>query len=664
MVHKIETVLHAYPLITESNGIKKSDSMLARELFAALNPSLFGNSNSAPSTRTPHPPQAPRQREPARRSPPASACGHCGQQVVGECIRAAEGVYHPGCFRCSDCGHQITNKFSMNAAKRPVCEDCTRSHAANARAAASLGNCGKCRRTVTGTHVKTGTGAVYHPDCFRCTDCNAKITSEFSLNDSNNPVCSRCSQRNRPICQICNERIPVDASGQMRYHEHPYWKDKYCARHDMKRIKSCTSCGRMENTALPHMQLGDGRQLCTTCCGRDNLIDSKDCQGLYDEILQFYANTGMPLSQRVPMMLVDFPALNEVAGKEGGRHSGECRGLTLTEIHQVPTIVSDSGRHGPDVQSMVSAFGVNRQSVRLVRHCEVTAILVLFGLPRLLTGSILAHEVMHAWLRLNSRRFSTNLDLQVEEGICQVMGYLWLEAEHSRLSTPGRAQPSTSATTSATTSAGPSRRYQVLTEEQKLDALIDRLGKLSVKELKSQLERANIDWRSQHVNEKRELVMLLATDKLKKSEQLSQGVDPTQGGRPRSPLHSGAFEADENFTESREYWEYVKNQIRTDRSPVYGEGFRKAWAAYEKFGLKSVLESISKTGRLPKVDAVGGTRAGAGESQGFPSVAPRAGGRMNAPGRFPGAGAKQGGLREKGLPPIAAMNNRHAIFGF
>lgn len=68
---------------------------------------------------------------------------------------------------------------------------------------------------------------------------------------------------------------------------------------------------------------------------------------------------------------------------------------------------------------------------KLTRHCEVTAILILYGLPRffiyfgfqahyrsilvlillfqfelfnvfrLLTGSILAHEMMHAWLRLN-----------------------------------------------------------------------------------------------------------------------------------------------------------------------------------------------------------------------------------------------------------------------
>lgn len=54
----------------------------------------------------------------------------------------------------------------------------------------------------------------------------------------------------------------------------------------------------------------------------------------------------------------------------------------------------------------------------------MTAILVLFGLPWLLTGSILAHEVMHAWLRTNGFR---QLPPEVEEGLCQLMALLWLE---------------------------------------------------------------------------------------------------------------------------------------------------------------------------------------------------------------------------------------------
>ena len=56
----------------------------------------------------------------------------------------------------------------------------------------------------------------------------------------------------------------------------------------------------------------------------------------------------------------------------------------------------------------------------------MTAILVQYGLPRLLTGSIIAHEVMHAWLRYQHVQ---NLSLDVEEGLCQLMASLWLESQ-------------------------------------------------------------------------------------------------------------------------------------------------------------------------------------------------------------------------------------------
>jgi hypothetical protein len=54
------------------------------------------------------------------------------------------------------------------------------------------------------------------------------------------------------------------------------------------------------------------------------------------------------------------------------------------------------------------------------------AMQVLYALPWLLTGSILAHEAMHAWLRLSGYR---RLPQQVEEGMCQLMALLWLERQ-------------------------------------------------------------------------------------------------------------------------------------------------------------------------------------------------------------------------------------------
>ena len=57
---------------------------------------------------------------------------------------------------------------------------------------------------------------------------------------------------------------------------------------------------------------------------------------------------------------------------------------------------------------------------------EITAIMVLCGLPWLLTGSIIAHEAMHAWLRLSGY---PRLPPPVEEGMCQLMAMLWLEQQ-------------------------------------------------------------------------------------------------------------------------------------------------------------------------------------------------------------------------------------------
>ena len=57
---------------------------------------------------------------------------------------------------------------------------------------------------------------------------------------------------------------------------------------------------------------------------------------------------------------------------------------------------------------------------------QVTAILVMYGLPRLLTGSILAHECMHAWFVLNYIDCSGKA---LNEGLSQLMALMWIEAQ-------------------------------------------------------------------------------------------------------------------------------------------------------------------------------------------------------------------------------------------
>lgn len=63
---------------------------------------------------------------------------------------------------------------------------------------------------------------------------------------------------------------------------------------------------------------------------------------------------------------------------------------------------------------------------RLVSNLVFTCLYTHFLSHRLLTGSILAHEMMHAWLRLQGY---PNLKPEIEEGICQVLAHMWLKSK-------------------------------------------------------------------------------------------------------------------------------------------------------------------------------------------------------------------------------------------
>lgn len=49
---------------------------------------------------------------------------------------------------------------------------------------------------------------------------------------------------------------------------------------------------------------------------------------------------------------------------------------------------------------------------------------------------------------------------------------------------------------------------------------------------------------------------------------------------------------------SKRLGEFFLHQIETDASPVYGDGFRSAYAAASKYGLVRTLAHLRKTGRI------------------------------------------------------------------
>ncbi|KAK4390643.1 protein DA1, partial [Sesamum angolense] len=272
----------------------------------------------------------------------------------------------------------------------------------------SLRICAGCNTEIGHGRFLSCMSAVWHPECFRCHGCSQPIS---------------------------DYEIPTNAAGLIEYRA-SFWSQKYCPSHEHDGTPRCCSCERMESWDARFAALNDGRKLCLECLD-SAIMDTDECQPLFLDIQEFFEGLNMKVTQQVPLLLVERQALNEAMDGErhGHHHMPETRGLCLSEEQTVSTILRRPRTGGNRVMTM------RTEPYKLTRHCEVTAILILYGLPRLLTGSILAHEMMHAWLRLNGYR---TLRQDVEEGICQVLASMWLESQILYMSDSNNASTSTS----------------------------------------------------------------------------------------------------------------------------------------------------------------------------------------------------------------------------
>ncbi|KAL6551674.1 Protein DA1-related 1 [Orobanche gracilis] len=309
--------------------------------------------------------------------------------------------------------------------------------------------CAGCNSEVGHGRYLSCMGAVWHPECFCCHACSQPISDyEFSMSD-NRPFHKSCyKDLHHPKCDVCKNFIPSNGAGLIEYRAHPFWHQKYCPLHEHDGTPRCCSCERMEPVDARYLILEDGRKLCLECLD-SSIMDTHECQPLYLEIQEFYEGLNMKVEQQVPLLLVERQALNEAmeGEKNGHHHMAETRGLCLSEEQTVSTILRRPRIGGYRIIDMFT------EPYKLERKCEVTAILILYGLPRLLTGSILAHEMMHAWLRLKGY---PNLNPEIEEGICQVLAHMWLDSEIVAGSGSNVASTSSSSSSSSSASASSS----------------------------------------------------------------------------------------------------------------------------------------------------------------------------------------------------------------
>ena len=330
------------------------------------------------------------------------------------------------------------------------------------------------------SHVRTAFGK-WHRACFACAGCGGAIADGSHAMKDGRPFHVRCYRdRFHPRCTVCFEKIPFEgqdrysgghgdmtSSGVVKWISHPYWCDAtYCPRHERDGTRKCDGCERMEttdagSTGASFAELPDGRALCLECASTAVVDTERDSTPVYDDVCQFMAELGLPLVKggvtgivagsggfddtfarengnasdgnllwrhRPPLHLVSQDALDAADGKEAwhvGRTS-RTRGLCLFTEHVIRAVERvprwDAGFAGGLIP-----VGFAERTVGAPRRGETTvnAVVVLYGLPFIAFGAILAHECTHAYIRIAGG--FPRLAPKVEEGLCQLVALLWVE---------------------------------------------------------------------------------------------------------------------------------------------------------------------------------------------------------------------------------------------
>ncbi|KAJ0400041.1 hypothetical protein ATCC90586_006691 [Pythium insidiosum] len=281
--------------------------------------------------------------------------------------------------------------------------------------------CTKCRREIGNGARVVAADRPYHRECFRCAACHEYFsTPQFQLKDDE-PYHLECYKTLfLPVCEVCERHIPTNASGNVVFKMVPFWGMRYS---DPRRHFE---------------QLSDGRKTCHDCC-LTVILDTDE--PVVRDVWQFMESLGINLPV-VPTYLVEYSVLNEHQQHATHSHGNTStngfvtRGLCLSEVTELRHLVRRGRHHVPQVVhlqkvslaclSATSSVVLIAKSVCVSQNRSVNAILILHGLPYDLTAQVLAHEATHAYIKLNDG-FPDHLAPMVEEGVCQLISYLWLQ---------------------------------------------------------------------------------------------------------------------------------------------------------------------------------------------------------------------------------------------
>jgi hypothetical protein len=236
-------------------------------------------------------------------------------------------------------------------------------------------------------------GKNWHPEHFVCAHCRKPFRGQGFFERDGKAYCEKdYTELFGRRCSVCNQ--PVRTSYLTNH-----WGDSYCLNH-RNELPACCGCGRLvcERLTGGGVTYKDGRKMCNLC-RRTAVDDTADAASELARVRRTLARLGFDVKQTsIPLRLLGRSELKRLSS---GSVGAQPAGLTRTMVRSVD---------GKVVQR------------------EVQEVLALYGLPREQLASVLAHELGHVWLFLNSFPVLPPL---VEEGICGLAELLWLRDQHT-----------------------------------------------------------------------------------------------------------------------------------------------------------------------------------------------------------------------------------------
>ena len=342
----------------------------------------------------------------------------------------------------------------------------------------SSGTCVVCRKN-TPKNCVNALGNIYHQKCFRCSTCHDPIdlSNTFAFAEYNgvkHPMHPKCYVGLYATkCTVCEEAIPCGTDGKISFFKHRFFKSQnMCTQHANRIIRRCTGCHRFEPKGSPFANLHDaGRIVCFSCC-QSVIVDSEEAQTLWTKVIEFLENKlNLPIwknLKQIPVLIVGYNALENQMANAGSFHAGSsqimARGLCLTETAGGMRFKMNRMKFNEESKGFIASDAEDRgftyfqvpDSQKVNPDTTVTAVMCLSGLPRDLAAGVLAHEAVHAWIKLHPQfKIGRPIPPQVEEGCAQLVSFLFLNDALEPPQDPA-TEPSRSLPMEPTERSGPS----------------------------------------------------------------------------------------------------------------------------------------------------------------------------------------------------------------